>query len=108
MRKLLLSLACMFFMAGLVIAAEVTLVKYEKDTKTVTVKDSDGKEASYKLTDSTKVYYVDKSGDKKEGKLANVEKMLGNEKLAGKAKFEITTEKGVITEITTKGGKKKS
>jgi hypothetical protein len=108
MRKLMLSLAALFFMAGLVVAAEVTLVKYDAAKKEVTVKDKDGKEATYKLTDKTKVTTVDKDGNKKEGKLENVEKLLGNEKLAGKAKLDITTEGGNITEITTKGGKKKN
>ena len=51
MRKLLLSLAALFFMAGLVVAAEVTLVKYDKDKKEVTVKDDKDKEHTYKITD---------------------------------------------------------
>ena len=36
MRKLLLSLTTMLFMAGLVVAAEVVLVKYDKDKKELT------------------------------------------------------------------------
>ena len=58
MRKLLLSLACMFFMAGLVIAGEVTLVKFDKDKKEVTVKEGDA-EKTYKITDKTKFATVD-------------------------------------------------
>ena len=74
MRKLLLSIAALFFMAGLVVAAEVTLVKYDKDKKEVTVKDGD-KEKTYKITDATKFTFTTKDGDK-DGKFEQVEKML--------------------------------
>lgn len=107
MRKLLLALMCLFFMTGVVLAAEYTLVKYDKDKKELTVKDKDDKEVTLKLTDKTKFNVIDKDGNKTEGKLENVEKMLGNEKLAGKAKFDITTEKDEITEMILKRGKGK-
>jgi hypothetical protein len=106
MRKLVLSLAAVLFVTGLVLADTVTLKSYKPATKEVTVTDKDGKEATYKVTDKTKVMVTDKDGNKKEGTMANLEKMLGNEKLAGKAKFDITTSGDTITEITTKGGKK--
>lgn len=109
MRKLLLAVGCLLFVVGLVVAADtVTLVKYDKDTKEVTVKDDKDKEHTYKITDKTKVTTVDKEGNKKEGKLEFVEKMLGNEKAAGKMKMDIEVKDGKITEITTKGrgGKK--
>jgi len=110
MRKLLLSMAAMFFMAGLVVAAEVTLVKYDKDKKEVTVKDADGKEKSYKLTDKTKFTFTTKDGDK-EGTFEGVEKMLSNEKYtgSGKVKWDITTDGDTITAVKAKGfgGKKK-
>jgi hypothetical protein len=104
MRKLLLSLVCMLFLAGLVVATEYTIVSYDKDTKTVTLKDKDSKEVKGKLTDKTKVTRIDKDGNKTEGKLEGVEKMLSSDKAAGR-KLEATIEDGKITEITTKGKK---
>jgi len=109
MRKLVLSVATMLFMAGLVVAAEVTLVKYDKDKKELTVKDGD-KEKTYKLTDKTKYSITTKDGDK-DAEWTNVEKMLTNEKYtgSGKVKWDITTEGDTITSAKFKfgGGKKK-
>jgi hypothetical protein len=109
MRKLLLSIATMLFMAGLVVAAEVTLVKYDKDKKELTVKDENDKEKTYKITDKTTFTLVTKDGDK-EGKFENVEKLLNNEKFigSGKIKWDITTDGDKITGVKYKfGGKKK-
>ena len=100
MRKLLLSLVCTAFMAGLVFAAEYTIVSYDKDKKVVTLKDGD-KEVTGKLTDKTKVVNIDKDGNKTEGKLEGIEKMLGSDKAKGR-KLEAKIEDGVITEVTTK------
>jgi hypothetical protein len=47
----------MLLMAGLVVAAEVTLVKYDPEKKEVTVKEGDV-EKTYKLTDKTKVFVI--------------------------------------------------
>jgi hypothetical protein len=96
----------MAFMAGLVVAAEYTIVSYDKDKKVVTLKDKDGKEVTGKLTDKTKITRIDKDGNKVEGKLENLEKMLSSDKAAGR-KLEATIEGGSITEVTTKGGKGK-
>lgn len=106
MRKLLLSLVCMAFMAGLVVAAEYTIVSYDKDKKVVTLKDKDDKEVTGKLTDKTKVVRIDKDGNKTEGKLEGIEKAWekAGDKLKGR-KLEATIAEGVITEITTKGKK---
>ncbi|MDB5311000.1 MAG: hypothetical protein JWO38_5202 [Gemmataceae bacterium] len=104
MRKLLLSVVCMFGMAGLVIAADYTIVSFDKDKKVVTLKDADGKEVTGKLTDATKVYRL-KGDEKVEGKLENLEKMLSSDKAVGR-KIEATIKDGSITEIVTKGGKK--
>ena len=103
MRKLLLALVCMMFMAGLVVAAEYTIVSY-KD-KTLTVKDNGGKEHTAKITDDTKVYYL-KGDEKIEGKLRVVEKYLSGEKAAGR-KLEATIKDGVVTEVIMKGGRGK-
>jgi hypothetical protein len=101
MRKLFLSLGCMLLMTGLVVAAEVTLVKYDAAKKEVTVKEGD-KEATYKITDKTKIVFIDKDGNAKEGTLEAVEKILSNEKAAGKAKFDVTADKGTATELKFK------
>jgi hypothetical protein len=91
MRKLLLAFACLFLATGLAVA-DVTLVKYDGATKELTVKDGDA-EKTYKLTDKTKVTFVDKDGNAKAGTIAAAEKALGNENAKGKLKFELTTDK---------------
>jgi hypothetical protein len=103
MRKLLLSVASVLLLAGLVVAAEYTVVSYDAATKTVTLKDGN-KEVKAKLTDSTKVYFVNKDGDKKEGKVESLEKAWA--KKAPK-KIDATVSGGNITEVTVKGGKGK-
>ena len=107
MRKLLSAFLAMVFMAGLVVAAEVTLVKFDKDKKEVTVKDADGKEATYKVTDKTKFSSKGKGGDK-ELSYDDAAKRLGNEKAAGKAKMDITADKDTLTEVKFSGGKGKN
>lgn len=96
MRKLILSLACLLFMTGLVIAAEYAVVSYDKDTKTLVLKDGD-KEVKAKVSDTTKVTIVDKDGNKTEGKIAGVLKAW--EKKTPK-KINATVSKGEVTEIT--------
>jgi hypothetical protein len=108
MRKMLMAAVLALFAAGVVVADPVTLVKYNGDKKEVTVKDKDGKEATYKLTEKTKYVSVDKDGNKKDGDAERVTKMLASDQAAGKAKFEITVADGVITELTTKRGGKKT
>jgi len=109
MRKLALAIATMLFMTGLVVATEMTLVKYDKDKKELTVKDGD-KEKTLKITDKTKFSMAGKDGDK-DAEWANVEKMLTSEKYigSGKAKWDITAEGDTITSAKFKfgGGKKK-
>jgi hypothetical protein len=103
MRKLFLALCGMVFMAGVVVAGDMVVLK-SYDKKAVTVTDKDGKEATYTLTDATKYIAVTKDGDK-ESKYEDVEKMLTSDKAAGKAKLEITVKDGKITEMKTKRGK---
>lgn len=100
MRKLLTALVALFAMAGIVVAAEVAVVKYDKEKKEVTVKEGD-KEATYTISDKTKVTIGDK-----EGKLEDLEKGLTS-KFANKMKLDITTEKGAITEVKLKARKGK-
>lgn len=104
MRKLLTAMVALFLMAGLVVAAEVAVVKYDKDKKEVTVKDGD-KESTYTISDKTKVSIVDKDGKATEGKFEDLEKRLTGKGVA-KMKMDITTEKNAITEVKLKGGKK--
>jgi hypothetical protein len=107
MRKLLSAFLCVVFMAGVVVAAEVTLVKYDAKTKEVTVKDGDGKEATYKLTDKTKYVVTTKDGAK-DVEYKDIEKGLTSDKSAGKMKMDITTDKDTITEVKVKRGGKKN
>jgi hypothetical protein len=106
MRKLLLAIAALFFMAGLVVAAEVTLVKFDKDKKELTVKDGD-KEKTYKLTDKTKYNTTDKDGNSKESTYEAAEKRLSGEKAVGR-KFDIATDGDKITELKWRAGKGKN
>lgn len=103
MRKAFLALGALLFVAGLVVAAEVTVVKYEKGT--VTVKEGD-KEKTYKIGDKVKIIVVDKEGKetKAEVKFADLEKRLAGKDGKGGAKIDITTKDGEITEVKVKGG----
>ena len=74
MRKFVMSLVMVLFMAGLVCAVEATLVKGDAEKKEVTVKEGD-KETTYKYTDKLKVsLIIDKDGNTKEGTVADFEK----------------------------------
>ena len=123
MRKLIMAVATMLFMAGLVVATEVTVVKFDKDKKEVTVKEGDA-EKTYKFTDKTKVYTTDKDGTKTDSTYEALEKRLsfvgktgddakGKGKGKGKGgfgatKLDITTDGDTITEVKMRGfGKKK-
>jgi hypothetical protein len=102
MRKLLLALFVMFFMAGLVIAAEVTSVSYDKDTKVFKVKEGDA-EKTYKITDKTKFTTTDNKGENaKEAKVEDFAKRAAGKDGKGGAKFEIKTDKDEITEVSWK------
>jgi hypothetical protein len=98
MRKLLLSLATLFLMAGLVIGAEMVLVKFDKDKNEATLKDGD-KEVTGKLSKDTKVTVGDK-----EGTLEDVTKRWSSDKAVGK-KYDVTIKDGAITEVKIKGKK---
>ena len=97
MQKLLMTLACMLLMAGLVVAAEVTLVKYDPEKKEVTVKEGDV-EKTYKLTDKTKVFVI-RDGKAEDATVDTAIKVLGNDRAKGKLKFELTPDKDLIAEM---------
>ena len=107
MRKLLLSLACLLVMTGLAVAAEVTLVKFDKEKKEVTVKEGDA-EKTYKITDKTKFSSVSKDGsESKEMTYEDAVKGLSSEKAAGRMKFEIAVKDGEVTEAKMRSRKGK-
>src|SRR5262245_33359031 len=114
MRKMLVSVAALLFMmASLVVAAEVTVAKYDKDKKEVTVKDDKDKEKTYKITDKTKVTLVDKEGKATDdkGTVEDLERRLefmgkggkggkgGGKGGGGFNKLDITTDGDKITEV---------
>jgi len=105
MRKLLMAFAAMLFMAGLVVATDVTVVKYDKDKKELTVKDGD-KETTYKITDKIKVSKTDKDGNATEAKIEDLTKRLENIEKSKNKKLDITLKDGEITEVKYRGGKK--
>ena len=105
MRKLLMSFGCVLLMAGLIVAGEVTLIKYDGEKKEVTVKEGDA-EKTYKLTEKTKVVFITgKDGKSQNGTVEAAAKVLGSDSFKGK-KFEITSDKDAITELKLKGGRK--
>src|SRR5262245_50711569 len=97
MRKHLLALAGMLFITGLVVAAEVTLVKYDPEKKAVTVKEGDV-EKTYTLTEKTKVYVI-RDGKAEDATVDTAIKVLGNDRAKGKLKFELTPDKDEIAEM---------
>lgn len=105
-RKFLSAALLLAATAGLAVAVEVTLVKYDKEKKELTVKEGDEQKV-YKLTDKTKTVAVDADGKEMTLDKAAVDKVLGNEKAVGRTKFDITVEKDTITVVKMKGGRKK-
>jgi hypothetical protein len=105
-----MSIATLLFVAGLVVAAEVTVIKYDKDAKTVTVKEGDA-EKTYKIADDVKVTLTDKDGNSKEGKAEDLTRRLSFVKEGSKraTKLDITTSGDKITAVKMRsfGGKKK-
>jgi hypothetical protein len=94
-------------MTGLVLATEVTLLRYDSEKKEVTVKDGDA-EKTYKLTDKTSVLFViDKDGATKKGTLDAAAKVLASDSFKGK-RFEISTTKDTITEMKLKAKRGKN
>jgi hypothetical protein len=107
MRKLLLSLVCLLFATGIVMAAEVTLVGYDGETKALTVKEGE-KEITYKINDKTKVTFIDQDGKSTDGTLEAAAKVLSKDKAKGKLKFELIADKDSnVTELKMKGKKAK-
>lgn len=110
MRKFLCSLAVMALTTGLVLAAEVSVVSYDKDTKEVKVKDDKDNVKTYKITDKTKVTVIDQDGKESEGKVDDLTRRLMFAGKGGKggAKLDITTDGDTITSVKMKGRMKKA
>ncbi|HEY1186763.1 MAG TPA: hypothetical protein VGE74_03855 [Gemmata sp.] len=108
MRKMMLALVAMFAMAGLVIAVDVTVVKFDKEKKEITVKEGDA-EKTYKISDKAKFTTTDAKGENaKESTYAAFEKRVTGK--AGKKGIvlDVKTEKDTITEATWKTFGKKN
>jgi hypothetical protein len=97
MRQLILSAVLIVVTTGLTIAAEVTLVRFDKENKEVTVMEGDD-EKTYRITDKTKFFAVDSEANSKEFSYDDAVKGLGNPKAEGKLKFTIATKDDVIVE----------
>jgi predicted transcriptional regulator len=105
MRKLLPTAVALLLMAGLAGAAEVTLIKYDRDKKVVTVKEGD-EQKTYRITDRTKVSAVDPSGSEQPLCYDDAVKGLGNQKATGKLKFSITAKGDEILEARLRARKR--
>jgi hypothetical protein len=107
MRKFVLAGVALFFSVGLALAVQVSFVKYDKEKKELTVKDKEGKETSYKVTDKTEFKAKGKDGTEKDipndKGVARLEKM----KEGSKARFDIETEKHDLKSLTFQGGRGK-
>ena len=98
MRKMLLALGCVLLMCGLAAAVEVTLLKFDKDKKTVTVKEG-AAESVYKITDTTRFFAVDSDGRTYPMTYDDAVKGLGSPKSEGALKFGVTAKDGAIVEM---------
>jgi hypothetical protein len=109
MRKFVMAGVALFFTVGLVLAAEVTFVKYDKEKKELTVKGKGDKEMTYKVTDKTTFLVGEKELPSEKG-IGRLEKMEEGGKAKDKAKLDIetdTTAKKDLKEVKFKAGKKK-
>jgi hypothetical protein len=106
MRKMLLALGCLLLMCGLAAAVEVTLLKFDKDKKEVTVKEG-AVENVYKITDATKFVAVDPDGNTRSMSYDDAVKGLGSQKAEGALKFGVTVKDGEIVEARLPARKRK-
>src|SRR5947209_3846787 len=106
MRKFAMAVAALFACVGLVMAAEVTFVSYDKEKKELVVKDGD-KETTYKVGDKVTFKMGDKDLESAKG-IEMLEKWGGDEKAKGKRKLDVTAEKDELKEIKYTPRKKKA
>lgn len=107
MRKMLLSFCGLLFMTGVLVAGEVTLLRFDTESKELVVQEGES-EKTYTITDKTKFSIMDKES----GKLIPISyddavKGLGNPKSEGKLKFDIIVKDDEVVEAKLPGRKKK-
>lgn len=105
MGKLGPALGCLLVTGGLALGAEVTLVKFDRVKKEVTVREG-GTEKVYRITDATKFSTVDKTGAGRPLSYDDVLKGLCNPKAEGKLKFDLTAQDGAVVEAKMPGKRK--
>ena len=94
MRRVVLS-AWLVLTTGIAFAADLTLVKYDPQSKSLTV--TDGKsEKAYRLTDKTKVLFQDRDGHDREGTVQAAIKALSLPKAPGRLKLDLTADRDVV------------
>ncbi len=98
MRKMLLALGCALLLCGLAVAGDVTLLKFDKDKKTVTVKEG-ATESVLQITDTTKFLAVDPDGVAHALTFDDAVKGLGSPKSEGALKFGVTVKGSSIVEM---------
>ncbi|QJX00470.1 hypothetical protein [Frigoriglobus tundricola] len=98
MRKMLLALGCVLFLCGLAAAVDVTLLKFDKDKKTVTVKEG-AAESVYKITETTRFLAVDPDGHADTMSYDDAVKGLGSPKAERAMKFGVVVKDGAIMEM---------
>ena len=106
MRKLLLALGCVLILSGLATAVEVTLLKFDKDTKEVTVKEGDA-QIVYKITDATKFVAADAAGNTRAMTYDDAVKGLGSPKAEGALTFHVTAKDRELVEAKFRAKKLK-
>jgi hypothetical protein len=107
MRKLL-PILCLLFLSGSVLASDVTLVKYDQESKELTVKEGESVK-TYKVTTKTKFRAVDKaSGDSVALTYDVAIKALVSKKSEGTLKIGLTVKEHEVVEATLPGKKKKN
>jgi len=107
MRKFALAAVSLILSVGVMLAADVVFMKYDKEKKELTVKDKDDKETTYKIDDKVKfkVGEKDLANDKAMTRLEKTE--MNSEKTKGKAKMKITVEDKELKEVVFPEQKKK-
>jgi hypothetical protein len=98
--------AGLFLLTGWAIATEVTLIRFDKEAKRITVTDG-VTEKSYKITEKTKFIAVDKkTGATKDIPYDKAVDGLTNPKAQGVLKLDITAQDGELIEAKMPGRKK--
>lgn len=98
--------AGLFLLTGWAIATEVTLIRFDKEAKRLTVTDG-ATEKIYKITEKTKFIAVDKkTGATKDVPYEKAVDGLTNPKAQGVLKLDITVQDGELIEAKMPGRKK--